>query len=155
MFGDEKPFPFLKTRFDERDAQFSPDGRWVAYQSNESGSFEIYVQPFPGPGGKFRISTNGGTQVRWNKNGREIFYLSRDSNMMATPVQLSTDGRSLEIGTSVALFPVRVPGGQQLPAKQQYAVSPDGQRFLINLTGDEGTTSPITIIYNWKPKASQ
>ena len=153
MSGDKKPFLFLKTPFEERDGQFSPDGKWIAYQSNESGRFEIYVQPFPGPGGKFQISTNGGAQPRWNKNGKEIFYVSLDSKMMAAPVKLSPDGQSRESGTPVALFPVRIAGGP-LPGnnKQQYAVSPDGQRFLVNLAADEGTTSPITIIYNWKPK---
>jgi tricorn protease-like protein len=156
MFGDKKPFPFVKTPFNERDAKFSPDGRWVAYQSNESGSFEIYVQPFPAPDRKSQISTNGGTQVRWNKNGKEIFYISSDGKMMSVPLQLSTDGRFLEIGTPVALFPVRIPGGQLLlSAKQQYAVSSDGERFLVNFIGNESTTSPITIIYNWKPKATQ
>src|SRR5262249_36243778 len=82
MGADKKPFIFLKTPFEERDGQFSPDGKWIAYQSNESGRFEIYVQPFPGPGGKFQISTNGGTQVRWNKNGKELFYLSLSGEMM-------------------------------------------------------------------------
>ena len=143
----------MKTPFEEREGQFSPDGKWVAYQSNESGRFEIYVQPFPGPGGKFQISTNGGAQPRWNKNGKEIFYVSLDSKMMAAPVKLSPDGQSLETGTPVSLFPVRIAGGP-LPGtnKQQYAVSSDGLRFLVNLAADEGTTSPITIIYNWKPK---
>src|ERR1043166_8336253 len=99
IVGDKKPFPFLKTPFDERDGQFSPDGKWIAYQSNESGRFEVYVRPFPDPGESFQISTNGGSQVRWNKNGREIFYLSLDSKMMAASVKLSPDGQSLETGT--------------------------------------------------------
>jgi len=151
--GDKKPFPFLQTPFDERDGQFSPDGKWIAYQSIESGRFEIYVQPFPGPGGKFQISSNGGAQVRWNRNGKEIFYVSLDSKMMAAPVKLSADGKSLENGAPVALFPVRI-GGGPVPgtSHQQYAVSSDGQRFLVNVPADEGTASPITIIYNWKPK---
>src|SRR5262249_3839448 len=114
--GDKKPFPFLKTPFEERNGQFSPDGKWIAYQSNESGRFEIYVQPFPGPGGKFQISSNGGAQPRWNKNGKEILYVSLDSKMMAAPVNLSPDGLSpdglsLESGTPAALFPVRIAGG--------------------------------------------
>jgi len=151
--GDRKPLPFLKTSFDERNGQFSPDGKWIAYQSNESGRSEIYVQPFPGPGRKFQISTNGGEQPRWNKNGKEIFYVSLDSMMMAAPVKLSPDGQSLEPRTPAALFPVRIAGGP-LPGtyKQQYAVSADGQRFLVDLAVDEGAASPITIIYNWKPK---
>jgi len=93
--GDKKPFPFLKTSFEERDGQFSTDGKWIAYRSNESGRFEIYVQPFPGPGGKFQISSNGGAQPRWNKNGKEIFYVSLDSKMMAAPVKSSPDGLCL------------------------------------------------------------
>lgn len=114
--------------------------------------FEIVVQPFPGPGGKFQISTNGGAQPRWNKSGKEIFYVSLDSNMMAAPVKLSPDGQSLEVGTPVTLFPVRIAGGP-LPgnAKQQYVVSSDGQRFLVNLAAEEAA-SPITVILNWKPK---
>ena len=146
--GDKKSFPFLKTPFEERNGQFSPDGNWIAYQSNESGRFEIYVQPFPGPGEKFRISPSGGTQPRWNKNGKEIFYVSLDSKMMAAPVK--SDGKSLETGTPVALFPVRIAGSSF--NKQQYAVPSDGQRFLVNLAVDEGVASPITLIYNWKPK---
>jgi Tol biopolymer transport system component len=152
--GDKKPFAFLKTPFDERDGQFSPDSKWIAYQSNESGRVEIYVQPFPGSGGKFQISANGGAQPRWNKNGKEILYVSLDSKMMAAPVKLSPNGQSLETGTPVVLFPVRIVGGP-LPdttRKQQYAVSADGQRFLVNLAGDEGTAAPITLILNWHPE---
>jgi Tol biopolymer transport system component len=153
MSGDKRPFPFLKTPFEEREGQFSRDGKWIAYESNESGRFEIYVQPFPGPGGKFRVSSNGGAQPRWHKNGKEIFYVSLDSKMMAVPVKLSPDGLSLETGTPAVLFPVRIAGGPLFgSSKQQYAVSSDGQRFLVNLAADERATSPITLIFNWKPK---
>jgi serine/threonine protein kinase len=153
LFGDKRPFPFLKTPFEERNGQFSPDGKWIAYQSNESGRFEIYVQSFPGTGGKFQISANGGAQPRWNKNGKEIFYVSLDSKMLAASVKLSPDGRSLETGIPVPLFPVRIAGGPVPGAAylQQYAVSSDGQRFLVNLGVDEGAASPITLILNWKP----
>jgi serine/threonine protein kinase len=151
LYGDKKPFPFLKTQFDESLGQFSPNGKWIAYQSNESGRFEVYVRPFPGPGEKFQISTNGGAQPRWNKNAKEIFYVSLDSKMMATPVKESPDGQSLETGTPAALFPVRIAGGP-LPGwlRQQYAVSSDGRRFLVNLAVDDGAASPITLILNWK-----
>jgi hypothetical protein len=150
--GNKKPFPFVTTPFEEREGQFSPDGKWIAYQSNESGRFEVYVQPFPGPGAKVQISANGGAQPRWNKNGREIFYVSLDSKMMAAPVKVSADGQSLEPGTPAALFPIRIALGP-LPGvnKQQYAVSSDGQRFLVNLAEEETEASPITLIYNWKP----
>src|SRR2546426_6147399 len=121
--------------------------------SNASGRYEVYVQPFPGPGEKVQISSNGGAQPRWNKNGKEIFYVSLDSQMMAAPVKLSPDGQSLETGTPAALFPVRIAGGPiPGPYKQQYALSSDGQRFLVNLVAEEGAVSPITLIYNWKPK---
>jgi serine/threonine protein kinase len=151
MFGDRKPFSFLKTPFTETLGQFSPDGKWIAYQSNESGQPEIYVQPFPGPGRKFQISTNGGAQPRWNKNGKEIFYVSLTSQMMAAPVRLSPDGQSLETGRPAVLFPVRIAEGPvPVNDKWQYAVSPNGQRFLVNLA-TEGATSPITLILNWKP----
>jgi len=151
--GDKKPFPFLKSASEEREGQFSPDSKWVVYQSNESGRSEIYVQPFPGTGGKFQISANGGAQPRWNKNGKEIFYVSLDSKMMSAPVKLSPDGQSLETGTPAVLFPVRIAGGPLSGIfRQQYAVSSDGQRFLVNLAAEEGAASPITLIYNWKPK---
>ena len=152
LSGDKKPIPFVKTPFEERDGQFSPDGKWIAYQSNESGRFEINVQPFPGPGGKVQISANGGAQPRWNKNGSEVFYVSLDGKMVAAPVKFLTDGQSLEPGTPAALFSVRIAGGP-LPSsfKQQYAVSSDGQRFLVNLAADEGGASPITLISNWTP----
>jgi Tol biopolymer transport system component len=152
LSGDKRPTPFLKTPFEERDGQFSPDGKWIAYQSNESGRVEIYVQPFPGPGGKFQISANGGAQPRWDKNGREVFYVSLDGKMMAAPVKLSPDGQSLETGTPSALFPIRIAGGPVPgPNAQQYAVSSDGQRFLVNLAAEEGAASPIALILNWNP----
>ena len=87
--GDRKPFPVVQTNFEERDGQFSPDGKWIAYQSNESGRFEIYVQPFPGPARKWGpISTNGGAQVRWRRDGKELFYIALDDRLMAVPIQL-------------------------------------------------------------------
>ena len=151
-FGDKKPFLFLKTAFNERDGQFSPDGRWMAYHSDESGRSEIYAQPFPGPGGKFQISAGGGAQVRWSRSGKEIFYVSLDSKMMAVSVKSSPDGQSLESGAPVELFPVRIAGGPLPgPNRQQYAVSSDGQRFLINMPVGETEASPINLILNWKP----
>src|SRR5262249_25337741 len=94
--GDRKPFPVVQTNFDERDAQFAPDGKWIAYQSHESGRFEIYVQSFPGPGGKERISTNGGTQVRWSYDGKELFYISADGRLMAVPIRFASSRHTVE-----------------------------------------------------------
>ncbi|MBI2833800.1 MAG: serine/threonine-protein kinase, partial [Acidobacteria bacterium] len=87
LFGDRKPYPFLKTEFDESQARFSPDGRWMAYVSNESGRLEVYVRPFPGPGTKWQISPNGGSQPQWRRDGKELFYIAADHRLMAVAVK--------------------------------------------------------------------
>jgi Tol biopolymer transport system component len=147
-----KPFPVVQTPFAERDAQFSPDGHWIAYQSDESGRFEIYVQPFPGPGGKFQISTNGGTQVRWRPDGKELFYVALDDRLMAAPIRLDASGQFVEAGTPVALFATHIGGALPVFNRQQYLVSHDGQRFLMSTFKEEVSTAPITVILNWTPK---
>jgi len=151
MDGDRKPFPVVRTNSDERDGQFSPDGRWIAYQSNASGRFEIWVQPFPGREGqvpKWQISNNGGAQVRWRHDGKELFYIAPDGRLMAVPISFS-DGQAIDRGAPVALFPTRLGGAVQTNSTQQYMVSPDGQRFLMNTVTEEATP-PITIILNGK-----
>ena len=147
LFGEHKPFPFVNTSFSEINGQFSPDGRWVAYQSDESGRDEVYAQPFPGPGGKELVSTGGGIQPRWRRDGKELFYIAPDGKLMAAPIQ--SDGQLLEAGAPVALFQTRIVGGGQSLQQPQYAVAPDGRRFLINVTADESTASSITIVTNW------
>jgi predicted Ser/Thr protein kinase len=149
LFGEGKPIAVATTSFDEREGQFSPDARWVAYQSNESGQYEIYVQPFPGPGVKERVSANGGAQVRWRRDGRELFYVALDRTLMAVPIRVPPSGGTIEPGTPVSLFPTRISGGAVPRGKHQYAVSPDGQRFLM-LVAVEEPASPITVILNWK-----
>jgi Tol biopolymer transport system component len=89
--GDRKPFAYLQSQFDEQDGRFSPDGKWVAYVSNESGRDEIYVQSFPISGAKFQISSSGGSEPQWRNDGTELFYLAADGKLMAAPVKL---GRS-------------------------------------------------------------
>ena len=150
--GDRKPYPVVQTSFDERDAQFSPDGKWIAYQSNESGRFEIYIQPFPGPGSKLQVSTNGGAQARWRRDGKELFYIALDDRLMAVPIRLASNPQSAEPSSPIPLFATHVGGALQSPFMQQYEVSPDGQRFLMN-TFTEEAASPITVILNWKPKS--
>jgi Tol biopolymer transport system component len=147
MTGDRKPFPVVQTEFEERDGQFSPDGKWLAYQSNESGRFEIYLQPFPGRGEKWQVSSNGGAQVRWRPDGKEIFYVAMDEKLMAVPVALGAN--QPEIGAATTLFTTRLGGPVQGLFKQQYIVSADGQRFLVNAVADEAA-SPINVILNWK-----
>jgi serine/threonine protein kinase len=152
MDGDRKPFPVVQTNFEERDGQFSPDGKWIAYQSNESGRNEILIQSFPGPGGKLQVSTNGGAQVRWRPDGKELFYIALDGQLMAVPIQLADDPPSAEVGTPVPLFPTHSGGAVQAVNTASYVVSPDGLRFLMDTIVNESTVSPITVILNWKPK---
>jgi Tol biopolymer transport system component len=145
------PRAIIQTDSDERAGQFSPDGKWIAYESNESGHFEIYVKPFPGPEGKAEpISTNGGAQPRWGHDGKELFYIAMDGKLMAVKIKLDPAAQTVKAEAPVALFTARV--DRVLPVggtRQQYAVF--GDRFLMNTVAEEAT-SPITIILNWKPK---
>jgi serine/threonine protein kinase len=146
-----KPFVVVQTNFEEQSGQFSPDGNWIAYQSDESGRHEIYLRPFPGPGNKWPVSTNGGTQVRWRRDGKEVFYVSLDGRLMAVPIRVASNGAPPEVGAPVALFAPPLGGAvQQADFRHQYMVSSDGQRFLV-ATVPEGVNSPITMILNWKP----
>jgi Tol biopolymer transport system component len=150
--GDRRPFPVVRTPFEERDAQFSPDGTWIAYQSNESGQYEIYAQPFGQSGDRVRISARGGVQARWRADGRELFYLTHDGELTAVPVTLAADRRSLTPGAPMPLFTARV-GSVQGIALPSYAVSADGERFLFD-TLVEQPAPPISVILNWAPAGS-
>jgi eukaryotic-like serine/threonine-protein kinase len=144
MSGDRKQIAIANTPFEERVGQFSPDVRWVAYQSNVTGTFQIYVQPFPGPGGTWKVSTAGGTDPRWRADGQELFFIAPDAKLMAASVQ--TSGSSFEAGSPVALFQTRIATTGNF--RHEYDVSRDG-RFLIN-TLLENAGSPITLLLNWK-----
>ncbi len=149
--GDRKPFPVVESETSvEINAQFSPDGDWIAYQSNESGRNEIYVQPFRGPGRKERVSSGGGVQARWRRDGQELFYLAAGNRLTAVPIRLDRERHSIDIGTPASLFAPHLPGDAQNIAFRHYVVSRDGQRFLVNTL--EEVTLPITVILNWKPK---
>jgi len=140
-----KAQPFLRTRFDEAVPRFSPDGRWLAYVSNESGRNEIYVQPYPGPGGKWQISTESGREPVWNRNGREVFYRSGDK-MMAVEI---TTQPSFIMGKPRMLFEGRY---RPTPATSpNYDVSPDGQRFLMLKPVEQEQAAPtqINVVLNW------
>ncbi len=147
LTGDRKPIPFAETPFSEVSGQFSPDGRWIAYASNESGRYDIYVAPFPPTGGKWMVSRSGGLVPRWRRDGAEIFYFDG-----ARLIAVTVDGRTsaFEVGTARPLFepvsPVRV--GE---TRAFYDVSPDGQRFLINMSMSTEQTSgpPVAVVLNW------
>jgi serine/threonine-protein kinase len=127
--GDRKPQPFLATEFAEAEAAFSPDGRWVAYQSEESGRIEVYVRPFPAGGGKWQISVNGGTHPRWQADGKRLYF--RNENQVMT-VEVDAAGDALRIGAPAVLFE-----GPYLQAAiggvvyADYDVAPDGERFVM------------------------
>ncbi|HEV8608686.1 MAG TPA: protein kinase [Thermoanaerobaculia bacterium] len=141
--SDRKASPLLQTEFDEVAAAFSPDGRWLAYASNESGRNEIYVQPFPGPGGKWQVSTAGGLHPRWRRDGKELFYITSDGKVMAVEVRA---GAAFESGTPQALFATSL---KNAPGPPSYDASADGQRFLLNRPIGEESSPPITLVQNW------
>jgi Tol biopolymer transport system component len=149
--GDRMLRPWLKTRFVERGAQFSPDGRFVAYQSNQSGRFEVYVRPYagvaPAPSRQWTISTGGGVSPRWSPDGGEIYFIAPDSSMMAVAVE--GQGSTLTVGPAERLFKVAIKGGGTAAnIASNYDVARDG-RFLVNVVNDDPT--PIVIIQNWRP----
>jgi Tol biopolymer transport system component len=146
LFGDRKPFEYLpRTTFQRTDAQLSADGRWVAYRSDESGKDEVYIQSFPVPSAKSRISTGGGAAPRWRRDGKEIFYLDPDQKLMSVPIRAAA--RTLEISTPVPLFEMRVAVDSRSP--HQYDVTGDGQRFLVSSPVTQSAATPITVVVNW------
>ncbi len=134
--GDRKPVPVAVTPFSEQGGRFSVDGRWIAYYSNESGRNEVYVQPFPGPGTRIQMSTQGGQAPQWRRDGRELTYLAPDNRVMALPIEVS--GSTIRPGAPVNLF-AAPPGG--------FVMSSDGQRFLVSTVTAE--PAPITLLLNW------
>jgi Tol biopolymer transport system component len=147
--ADRKPIPVATTPFAEPDGAFSPDGRWVAYQTSESGQFQIVVQPFPRATGKWQVSIGGGDSPRWSADGRELYFLAPDGTLMAAAVRATLE--TFEAADPVPLFQTRVRAtGAEGTGRADYAVSPDG-RFLINQPLEDASSTPIVLILNWKP----
>jgi eukaryotic-like serine/threonine-protein kinase len=150
--SDHKSQPFLVTPFNEGAPSFSPDGQWLAYVSNESGRPEVYVQPFPGPGGKWQISTEGGTEPAWNHNGRELFYRS-GNKMMALDVATQP---SFSLGKPRMLFERQYFRSDWPLIGTAYDVSPDGQRFLmVKPTEQASSATQINVVLNWFEELKQ
>jgi len=150
MEGDRKPIPYLQTEFDEFDAQFSPDGRWMAYTSTETGRAEVYVQTIPASGGKWQISTSGGVQPKWRRDGSEILYLTDDRKLMAVTVKAGPAGSAtFEAGVPRLLFETRVPMVTNVAWPSWYDLTTDGQRILLNTQAGEATETPTTVVVNW------
>ncbi|MBL8208644.1 MAG: PD40 domain-containing protein, partial [Blastocatellia bacterium] len=144
--GERKPWPWLNTPFVEFTAKFAPDGKWIAYTSNETGRSEIYLQAFvPGAlaaGGKWQISKNGGSQPQWRHDGRELYFFSGDK-MMTVEVTL---GAEVKVGTPQELFS---PSGIRAVPIAGYAKTGDGQRFLFVTSAEETSLPPFTVVLNW------
>jgi eukaryotic-like serine/threonine-protein kinase len=158
---DRQPFPVLATEHEERNAQFSPDGKFIAYQSNETGRFEIWIRPFPFPGtevkadDKVQVSINGGTQVRWSRNGTEVVYLAPDGTLLSMPVRIDPVKREITKGASVPLFSygaILYGAGTALPS---YAISADGKRILTTIAELPPVSNPVSILLNWQPPRPQ
>jgi Tol biopolymer transport system component len=146
--GDPTPVPVLRTEFQEGYPRLSPDGRWMAYISDESGKFEVYVRAFPSGEGKRQISTQGGLEPAWSRNGRELFYLAPDRSLMSVVVR---PGSTFETGPPSRLFETRMSAAfNPTFTRNQYVVSADGQRFLINQASPSAPPSPITVVVNWE-----
>jgi hypothetical protein len=141
-----KPVPFLNTEFNESQAQFSPDGRWMAYVSDESGIQQVYAQSFPGLGGERQISTEGGTQPRWRRDGKELFYLAEDGTLMSIEVR---GGTGFKASDPRPLFKTRVPRTDFPNFHSFYDVTADGQRFLVVSEPEVRTSPPITVVLDW------
>jgi Tol biopolymer transport system component len=144
--SDGEPKPLLQAQWFVRNAQFSPDGRWLAYSANETGDWEVYVAPFPSVNGKWQVSRGGGGEPRWRRDGKELFYLSSEGKMMAVTVK--TDG-NFEAASPVTLFQTHL--GQPISSYDlvSYDVTGDGQKFLINTKVDEPNAAPLSITMNW------
>jgi serine/threonine protein kinase len=143
LFGDGKPFPIVQTTFDERFAAISSDGKWIAYQNNESGAYEIYVTPFPGGGAKWQVSTNGGISPKWRKDGKELYFIDGLDNIVAVDVNASAN--AVHLGVPHALF-------QAVGIQREYGpydVTADGKKFLINSGNVNASSDPLTLVLNW------
>lgn len=145
LTGERKASKLFESPFSKDEVQLSPDGRWVSFNSDDSGRVEVYVASFPAFTGKRQVSNAGGAQARWRKDGRELFYLSLDGKMMSVDPKL---GATLESGVPKVLFQTRI---SVLPGIDQYSPTADGQRFLLleplELTGARPT--PITVVLDW------
>jgi eukaryotic-like serine/threonine-protein kinase len=142
--SEAKPFPLTQTIANEFLGTLSPDGRLLAYASDVTGLAEVYVQSFPRGDGKRQVSTNGGFSTRLRRDGRELFYYAGDGKLMAAPVK---SVESFDVGAAVSLFEFRA--GTFQPLFMPYAVTADGQRFLINAVVETEPNAPLTVVVNW------
>jgi dipeptidyl aminopeptidase/acylaminoacyl peptidase len=140
-----KAAAYLKTSSNHSNARFSPDGKWIAYMSDESGQEQVYVQGFPATDQRWQVSDGGGNFATWRRDGRELFYRAPDGKLMVASVRAA--GQGLEFGSPTPLFRITEPVG---PHTYPYDVSPDGQRILALTTGTEDNSATLTVLLNWQ-----
>jgi Tol biopolymer transport system component len=147
MSGDKKAVPFVESPFDKTHARVSPDGRWMAYSTNDSGTYQIVVQSFPDPnGGRWQITAQGGVEPKWRRDGRELYYLALDGKLMSVPLKAD---RTFEAGTPVPLFQTPLTVNRNQPERdRRYDVTPDG-RFLIVTPQATPASTAVTAVVNW------
>ncbi|MBZ5617274.1 MAG: hypothetical protein LAQ69_00880 [Acidobacteriia bacterium] len=146
LSGDRKPFPFLQTAASERNGKLSPDGRWLAYESDQTGEYEVYVQTFPGKEGKWQVSAAGGTHPVWRRDGRELFFISGNGQLMAADVK---SGATFGHSVPKPLFET------ETPLNAAFGVSQDGKRFLMDNLLEIGSIQSMNVIINWQAGAKQ
>ncbi|MEO8190244.1 MAG: protein kinase [Acidobacteriota bacterium] len=142
--------PVLQEKYSQSGARLSPDGRWLAYQSEESGISEVFVRSFPEPRDRRQVSSGGGSQARWRADGRELFYISPDSKLMAAAIGAAP---ALEAGPPRVLFQTRIL--PQIEARNHYDAAADGQRFVINSRRPEDASLPILVVSGWMPETAK
>jgi Tol biopolymer transport system component len=144
LFGQPKPFAYVQGKFRTYDGRFSPNGQYVAYTSDETGRPEIFVQTFPDHLHKWQVSTSGGTEPMWRRDGDELFYLKPDDTVMS--VHVKTSASKFDAGIPRPLFKTQLVASGQ---RNHYTVSPDGERFLMIVPTGEARPEPITVVLNW------
>jgi len=147
MEGERKPAPFLRTEFNEGNGTFAPNGKWFAYNSDESGRSEVWVQPYPATGAKWQISRDGGLWPRWRRDGTELYWLEEDGTLMAAKVRAEP---AFEWGIPQPLFETGI-----MSAATRYAVSGDGKRFLVSVPVEAEDIEPLTLVQNWLDRAKR
>jgi Tol biopolymer transport system component len=146
MVGERKAYPLIQTEFNDTHSSFSPDGRWVAYVSDESGRAEVYVRSFAGSGGKWQVSTGGGDQPAWRSDGEELFYISSERRLMSVSI---ARGASFEAGIPTALFDLFINSEPLTGDRNQYVVADRGRRFLVCSLTDRERDRPMTVVSDW------
>ena len=145
LTGDRTPHEILSGSYHKNQLHFSPDGRWLAYDSDETGRWEVYIASLPELKRKRQVSSNGGGQPQWRRDGRELFYLALDGKLMSVQVR---GGSEIETGLPQELFQAQLASGDVDPGYQQYGLTGDGQRFLMPEVKDS-RPDPINLVFNW------